>query len=56
VFERRWSTWKARGLAHERFVRWRFVVSAIVIAVGFDGEPAAMSGAAKVQTYRHRVN
>jgi len=31
-FERRWSAWKARGLARERIIRRRFVGSAIIIA------------------------
>ncbi len=32
-FERRWRTWIKRGLAHERAVRRRFVISAILIVV-----------------------
>jgi hypothetical protein len=31
-FERRWNAWKARGLAHERVVRRRFVGATIIIA------------------------
>lgn len=31
-FERRWIAWKARGVAHERAVRRRLGVWAIVIA------------------------
>ena len=30
-FERRWTAWKARGLAHEQSVRRRFLIVAIVI-------------------------
>ena len=29
-FERRWTTWKARGLAHDRTVRQRFIIVAII--------------------------
>ena len=29
-FERRWAAWLARGLAHDRVVRQRFIVVAIV--------------------------
>jgi len=32
-FERRWTAWKARGLAHERTIRRRFVIVALVTAV-----------------------
>ena len=32
-FEGRWSAWKARGLAHERLVRHRWVTAAGVVAV-----------------------
>ena len=32
-FERRWTAWKARGLAHEDVVRGRFLTSAIIILV-----------------------
>ena len=31
-FERRWNAWTARGLAHDRMVRRRFIVSAQVAA------------------------
>ena len=33
-FDARWATWVARGRVHEQRVRRRFVVSAIVIAIG----------------------
>ena len=29
-FERRWAAWQARGLAHDRVVRQRFIVMAIL--------------------------
>jgi hypothetical protein len=29
----RWVGWSARGLAHERLVRQRFVILAIVLAI-----------------------
>lgn len=32
-FEGRWAAWKARGLAHERSVRWRFIITAAAAAV-----------------------
>ena len=32
-FERRWSAWQARGRVHERAVRRRFGIAAIVTAV-----------------------
>jgi hypothetical protein len=32
-FERRWTDWKARGLAHERLVRYRFVTGVSIAAV-----------------------
>jgi hypothetical protein len=32
-FERRWSDWKARGLAHDRAIRRRVRVVALVTAV-----------------------
>ena len=31
-FERRWTAWEARGLAHERTVRRRFLTVVIVTA------------------------
>ena len=33
AFDRRWATWKARGLARERRDRRRFLIVAIVIVV-----------------------
>jgi hypothetical protein len=30
-FEHRWAAWQARGLAHDRVVRQRFIVMAIVM-------------------------
>ena len=33
-FETRWAAWVARGQAHERRVRRRFVVAAGVVAIG----------------------
>ena len=30
-FTRRWAAWQARGLAHDRIVRQRFIVAGIVI-------------------------
>jgi hypothetical protein len=32
-FERRWAAWQARGLAHDRVVRQRFIVVAIPMAI-----------------------
>jgi hypothetical protein len=32
-FERRWSAWQARGRVHERAVRRRFGIAAIVTTV-----------------------
>jgi hypothetical protein len=32
-FERRWTAWKARGLAHERTVRRRFFIVAIAMGI-----------------------
>ena len=32
-FERRWTAWKTRGLAHDRAVRQRLVIAATVTAV-----------------------
>lgn len=32
-FERRWTAWKARGLAHDRVVRQRFIVVAVFAGV-----------------------
>jgi len=32
-FDTRWAAWVARGRVHDRRVRWRFVVSATVIAI-----------------------
>jgi hypothetical protein len=29
-FERRWAAWQARGLVHDRVVRQRFIVGAIL--------------------------
>jgi len=31
-FERRWAAWQARGFAHDRVVRQRFIVAAVLIA------------------------
>jgi hypothetical protein len=31
-FERRWAAWQARGLAHDRVARQRFIVVAILMA------------------------
>ena len=36
-FERRWDAWMARGLAHERLVRRRFILSAIVVSASAIG-------------------
>jgi hypothetical protein len=40
-FERRWVAWQARGCAHERVVRRRFIVCAIVVATIAIGALAA---------------
>jgi len=32
-FERRWTTWTARGLAHEQVIRQRFIVVVMLAAV-----------------------